>query len=441
MGRTRWLASAAALAGLLAAGTLTAYAAAVQVSSDPYTAPPAQHRTEAEVASAAHGSTAVAVLMAGIFTDVGSQGIGWATSTNGGSSWSSGFLPGITVYNTPAGPYDRVADPAVAYDAAHGVWLASSLGITGTQGAAVLVSRSADGTTWGNPVPVAAETGADKPWVACDGGPGSPSYGSCYAVWDDQPLGDQPRISTSTDGGLTWGTPSAISTQGAFGLQPLVQPNGSLVVVADNASQTAIGAFVRGATGWGGFNTIATVQQASDPGSMRAGPLPSAALDGGGRAYVSWRDCRFQRGCKANDVVMASSANGVSWSAVSLVTADGTGVGHLIPALGADPATSGATARLGVAYYYFPSAGCATSACQLDVGFRSSSNGGSTWSANVQQAGPMSPTWLASTSGGYFAGDYVSTSFLNGHACVFFAGATAPSGGLLNEAIFAACGL
>jgi hypothetical protein len=37
------------------------------------------------------------------------------TSTNGGSTWTHGFLPGITKFQG-SGPYDRVSDPSVAFD-------------------------------------------------------------------------------------------------------------------------------------------------------------------------------------------------------------------------------------------------------------------------------------------------------------------------------------
>jgi hypothetical protein len=37
----------------------------------------------------------------------------------------NGFLPGIT--KVAGGPYDVASDPSVAYDAAHRVWLISSL--------------------------------------------------------------------------------------------------------------------------------------------------------------------------------------------------------------------------------------------------------------------------------------------------------------------------
>ena len=112
--------------GALATSTL------VQVSSDPYTNPSSMHATQVEPDTFAHGSTIVSAFQSGRFSDGGSSNIGWATSTDNGATWQHGFLPGTTVYATPAGPWPRISDPAVAYDAKHGVWLIVALPVVNT---------------------------------------------------------------------------------------------------------------------------------------------------------------------------------------------------------------------------------------------------------------------------------------------------------------------
>src|SRR6202030_4258967 len=69
--------------------------------------------------------------------------------------------------------------------------------------------------------------GDDKNWITCDTHPTSPYYGNCYSEWDSGII----FMSTATDGGLTWG-PAKTSTDQAFGsgAEPLVQPNGQVVV-------------------------------------------------------------------------------------------------------------------------------------------------------------------------------------------------------------------
>src|SRR5271166_4744069 len=181
------------------------------ISSDPYTNGPGQHATEVEPHMLANGTTLVAAFQTGRISPGGATDIGWATSTDGGKTWTHGFLPGLTT-GEGSGPYDAASDPAVAYDAKHGVWMIASLPLSNTsQTPAVAVSRSTDGMTWQNPVSAdPTSSSSDKNWIVCDSWPNSPYYGNCYLEWDEPPT-DEILMSTSTDGGLTWGaaTPTA----------------------------------------------------------------------------------------------------------------------------------------------------------------------------------------------------------------------------------------
>jgi hypothetical protein len=172
-------------------------------------------------------------------------------------------------------------------------------------------------------------------------------------------------------------------------------------------------------------------------GNLRTSPLPSAEIDGAGTVYVTWEDCRFETGCKANDIVLSTSSDGSNWSAPSRVPANpvGGGVDHFIPGLAVDRSTAGANAHLALAYYYYPNAVCTVSTCQLDAGFVSSSDGGATWSGPIQLAGPLALTWLALTSQGYMVGDYISTSWDGGAAFPAIAVANTPSGGVFDETL------
>jgi len=49
---------------------------------------------------------------------------------------------------------------------------------------------------------------------------------------------------------------------------------------------------------------------------------------------------------------------------------------HFIPGLGVEGSTAGASAYLGLTYYFYPSVACTAATCQLDVGFISSTTGG-----------------------------------------------------------------
>ncbi len=250
-------------------------------------------------------------------------------------------------------------------------------------------------------------------------------------------------MSTSTDGGATWSVPATTANQATgLGAQPLVRPDGTVVVPLDSASETAVGAFVstNGGASWGAASLVATISSHGVAGGLRTGPLISAEMDAAGRVYVVWQDCRFEASCSANDIVMSTSNDGVTWSAVTRIPIDpvGSGVDHFIPGIGVERMTSGAGARLALAYYFYPVAGCTASTCGLQVGFVSSPDGGANWTRPLQLAGPMSLSWLPGTSQGVMVGDYISTSFANGTAHPVFAVARPPSGSVLDEAIFTA---
>src|SRR5436190_566795 len=66
----------------------------VKIATDPFTNSTSQHKTIVEPDSYSFGSTLVAAAQFGRFNDGGASDIGWATSTNGGTSWTSGVMPG-----------------------------------------------------------------------------------------------------------------------------------------------------------------------------------------------------------------------------------------------------------------------------------------------------------------------------------------------------------
>jgi BNR repeat-like domain len=414
-----------------------------RVSTDPYTNSSSQHQTEEEPDSYSYGATTVSAFQVGRFFDGGASNIGWSTTTDNGATWTNGFLPGITIYGTPPGSHQRVSDASVAYDAAHGVWMIVSLTLEGAgAGSDVVVSRSTNGgTTWQNPVSAHIQNGLDKTWVACDSSANSPYYGHCYAEWDDNFGGNIIQMSTSTDGGLTWGAAKQTADfASGLGGQPVVQPGGR-VIVPTSANDAGILSFnsTDGGNSWGSSVNVANVSDHGVAGNLRTSPLPSAEIDPQGRVYVVWQDCRFRSGCSSNDIVMSTSLDGNTWSAVTRIPIDPvtSTVDHFIPGIGVNKLKSGPPAQIGLTYYYYPTANCSTSTCQLTVGYVSSNDGGASWTTPTQVAGPMTVTWLALTNQGYMVGDYISTSISNdGKAHPVFAVANAPTGSVFDEAMY-----
>jgi hypothetical protein len=437
------LSSAFALLGVVALANV----ALTTLNTDPTTNTTSQHKTEVEPDSFSFGSTIVAATQIGRFYNGGASNIGWAASTDGGTTWTQGSLPGLTVFSTsPAGSYDRATDPAVAYDAKHGVWLINSLGLTGSSsilGAAAVVNRSVDGgATWGNAVTVRAASGRqdfDKNWIVCDNTVSSSFYGNCYVEYDDFGSGNALHMARSADGGLNWTESGVPPNTSVIGGQPVVLPNGTVVVPIDNGNETAIGATIStdGGANYSSVATITTITDHAVAGGLRSGALPSAEVDGAGRVYVVWQDCRFRRRCKSNDIVMTTSMNGMTWTPVVRVPIGSTSdpQDNFLPGIAVDRSTSGNTAHVAITYYYYPNGTCGTgkghqTPCDLDVGFISSTDGGTTWGSAAQLAGPMALSWLPNTSQGRMVGDYISTSFNNsGLAHGFFPVANAPSAG------------
>ena len=404
----------------------------------------AQHASEVEPDSFAWGSKVVATFQSGRFRDGAATNLGVAVSGDAGRTWRSRLLPGLTPFSNPTGRFARVSDPAVAYDARHGVWLVVALAIG--ESSALTVSRSANGVTWSAPV-VAAEASIgslayDKEWIVCDNGAVSLYRGNCYISFTDFVTHHLSTI-TSRDGGAIWsGSISALDTSaseegvGATGAQPVVLPNGELHVVFDETSEFLTGGIydVRSRDGGASFDPRFLVTSLSAaPLPLRAPSAPSAEVGGDGRIHVAWADCRFEAGCATNDIVHASSADGIIWTPPARIPLRATGSSSdaFVPGLAADP---GGTA-LAVTGYVLTQRLCGTGACRIRLAYATSPDGGATWSApRFLDPEPLHLEWLAE-AGGRFLGDYISTSFAGGRVVPIFTLA-APPGLFYREGIF-----
>jgi len=419
------------------------------VSADPFTNSTSQHATELEPDTFAHGDTVVSAFQVGRFINGGASDIGFARSGDGGATWDAqGFLPGMTFNSGAASPYERVSDPSVAYDTAHGVWLISSIPLLPNISVpTVLVNRSTDdGRTWSTPVsippPADKTANLDKNWTVCDNGAASPFRGHCYTELDNFAAGDLELMSTSKDGGLTWSTP--IQTAGhdkGLGGQPVVRPDGTVVVPFESLNGK-IEAFTStdGGTSWTKGVSVSSIRFHPVAGGLRTSPLPTAEIDAAGKVYVAWEDCRFRAKCSANDIVFSTSTDGQSWLDVTRIPIDParSGIDHFIPGLAVDPSTSGGSAHLALTYYFYPQSACG-GACQLEVGTISSPDGGTHWGKATQLAGPMALSQIAQTSQGPMVGDYISTSFTSAgtYTTVFAVGRQQPTSTSYDEAMYA----
>jgi hypothetical protein len=448
----------AGLALLVFAGVAGArvQAASIRISTDTLATPGAQHASQVEPDAAADGATIVTAFQVGRFFDGGAAAIGFSTTLNAARAWRSGLLPALTTSSTPPGSATRATDPAVAYDATHQRWLIESLTLS-QNSTAVVVSGSPDGLTWDAPVTAISlprpqrggeeDTNLDKSWITCDNGEASAFRGRCYLAYTDYALPGVAAIGvqSTSDGGATWSAPSFVQVSVTVpGVQPVVRPNGQLVILfLDRPSSLYAARSDDGGVTFSNRERITTVQanqRRLTAQQLRVFPLPSVGVDGGGAVYVTWSDCRFRRGCSANDIVVThSTASGWTRPRRVLVRGLAPTASHVLPGLGVDPASRGARARLGLTFYTLRSASCVPARCLLDVRMATSANSGITWSRapRLNQAA-MRFAWLPDTSSGHMVGDYFATEFSGNRAIGIFALAGAPRGGRLNQSIHAA---
>jgi hypothetical protein len=403
-----------------------------RLSVDSSTNTASQHETAVEPDAFASGSTVVATYQVGRFATGGASNIGFAVSRDAGRTWVRGLLPGLTVESSPPGPERAASDPAVTYDAVHGVWLITTLTLE-QGGTRVQVSRSTDGAHWASPVTVAAGPALDKEWIACDDGATSGFRGRCYDMYTDDAK-NQVSSQSSDDGGLTWSAPVRAGGD-LVGTQPTVLADGTVVTVAGSFDERGTTGTIEGARSTDGGATftpfIVSSLQAAAASPVRAISLPTLATDGSGRIYVAWTDCRFRSTCTANDVVVSTSTDGLTWSPPARIpVALGATSSALVVGLGADPTLGG---RLALVYAYFTS----SCACQLGVASVQSRDGGATWTKPLRlDAVPVQMPWLPQASG-RMVGDYFAAAFAGDRVVPVFALAVAPTGARLHEAIFA----
>lgn len=394
-----------------------------------------QHRTLVESHSLANGSTIVSVFQIGRFLDGAATAIGFSTSRDGGRTWRSGVLPGLTRYSPSPGESPRASDPVIAYDAVHGVWLANTL-IVGETFSGLFVNRSSDGITWSSPVTAARTNAAslayDKNWIACDSGASSPFHGNCYVAYSDV-ASRRMALLVSRDGGLTWSSPVTIDASfgNSIGALPLVQPDGAVTVVYIGDGNMVASRSTDGGATFARPIVISPLV-ADDLRSVRAPPLPAATVDAAGRLYVLWMDCRLRRSCTGNDLVLSSSADGTTWPAPARLPR--TSLDSFVPGIAAHPTIAG---RLGVVTY-LRTRPCTRDTCRFGVAFMRSTNGGASWSTPQRlDAERMQPEWLAGSNLGAFVGDYVGIAYTATSIVPTFPFATRPTGRRLNEAMFA----
>ncbi len=410
-----------------------------RLSVDPYSNSDSQHETAVEPDSFAANGVVVAGFQVGRRGSGAASNIGTAVSTDAGRTWRRSLLPGTTVEASPPGAEIGLSDPAVAYDGVHGFWLTSALALE-RSATHIYVARSTDGKSWSLPVDASDGPALDKDWIACDNGAASPFHGRCYLEYTDDDK-NTTVSQFSTDGGATWSPPVRAGSI-LVGTQPVIRPDGTLVVVAgDYANEQALsGSMValRSTDGGATFTrVVVSAFRAADNAPMRAISLPSVDADSNGTIYAVWPDCRFHSGCTRNDMVLSTSPDGLTWSAPSRIALApiASRRSFFIPGVAADPANPGNLALVYASYY---DSTCKPASCTLGLGVAQSADGGRTWKTQRLDAQPVPVTWAPRAEGGRMVGDYFSVSYVGSRIVPVFALAAQPLNGRFRQGIFAA---
>src|SRR6059058_3219162 len=273
----------------------------------------------------ANPKNVVTVYQEGRIADGGDATNGFATSTDGGKTWKTGELPGLTTYPGQGGTFERASDAVVAFGPNNIVY-ANSLVFDFNKneglrsGIAVNVSKDG-GLHWGPPVLLQDDVLGglnDKNWIVVDNSdaPGH-HLGRVYVVWDriapvlvDYCDHDCDRLSNWLPNLQT--IPGLVFPGQGIGAYPVVTKSGGLGIVMDALSGGVptptgpdeleadpgtykvvwLAAPEAGSTPWPAPLTfqppidIATNNGTAIP-AQRAGGLPSAAVDqGNGTVYA-----------------------------------------------------------------------------------------------------------------------------------------------------------
>jgi len=392
----------------------------------------------------ANPQNVVTVYQEGRIADGGDATNGFATSMDGGKSWKTGELPGLTTYPGQGGVFERASDAVVAFGPGNVVYANSLVfdfnaneGLR--SGIAVNVSKDG-GLHWGPPVILQDELLGglnDKNWIVVDtsDAPGH-HKGRVYVVWDRVAPVVYDYCDHDCDRQANWlpnlqTIPGLVFPGQGIGAYPVVLKNGGLGIVMNALSGGVpvapgpdeldvapgseelvfIAAPAAGSTPYPAPLTflppvdIASNQSAGVP-AQRAGSLPAAAVDpAAGTIYAVWEDARLRQD-GTNDAVMSRSFDdGVTWSAVQRLnpgpTTDHVDHYNVTVAVG-DRGSVHVAYRVrdesGPGPLYGPA---------IDTYYQESTDGGSTFTTPLKvDSVPSNPYYDAFSRDGSFEGDY-----------------------------------
>ena len=261
--------------------------------------------------------------------------IGYSYSLDSGITWSLPMILDSTLL--PGDP--KNSDPVIGVDSAGNFYIGVIALNSQSSNGVLAVYKSTDGGVTFPFAYVAATssgTGEDKEYITTDLVPGSPYYNTIYFTWTRFVSGQRILCIKSTNGGVNWSTPVAVSeaTSGVQGSDPAISLNGQINVVWNfNSGSTTSIYYDKSTDGGTTFGTDIIISSGTTPNNLPNGAqtFPSIAADisGGprnGYLYVVFSDARNGDA----DIFLCSSTNGGNnWSAPVRANNDAIGNGKL----------------------------------------------------------------------------------------------------------------
>jgi hypothetical protein len=394
------------------------------------------------------------------------RGIVAAVSFNGGNTWQSVVVPGVTAAS--GGVYPHSSNAWVSFAPNRDVYLSLIAHDFPPFGDAVLVCKSTDGgLTWSAPTTLATAGSNDfhdKECITAD--PTNPQF--VYASWVryDNNRGVT-MFSRTTDGGQTWEPAREIFDAGpktdTIGHQIVVLPDGTLVNFFDLGASTST-------AGVAHFENTLSLIRSTDHGESWSAPIPVADVlslfdtatipgtrgvpnpDGGsgvfapntffdvavdpakGNLYAVWGDARFGS-FQYNSIAFSMSTDGgFTWSAPIKInqTPDNISAGNrqaILPSVAVNQ--DGVVA---VTYYDFrnntPNPGLPTDLWMVHAHPADGLTNGASWSSeNRMTSESFNMENAPLKEGGYFIGDYEGLAAMGKNFGAFFSMPTATRSG------------
>jgi BNR/Asp-box repeat protein len=299
-------------------------------------------------------------------------------SSDGGKTWS---MP------RAAWPLDqRQDDPQIVVDLADGRTLYAAF-MLGNK-ASMYVSKSTDfGQNWNTVLVETLQRGTDKDILAVRGRDVYLAYNAVQKIY----------ASVSHDGGATWTTNHVVSnTNSKLGWSLAggggVDSRGTVYFAWEGYTQNGgakgpVNIFVSRSSDGGATWTVSRVDVSQAPRSCSGcgwaywGPGTALAVDGGDNVYLLYNANKVD-GDADRMYFSRSTDHGQSWSAPSDASLAPTGANNLFPAV-----TAGVSGDVRIAWTDDRNGfddGSNSGRARWNVYYRSSANGGTTWSPEVQ---------------------------------------------------------